>query len=74
MLVGNHILAGEAMIAGQSGAGSEAIEILRKLLAVPAGQAVSTGRLNLIRVWEPIRNDPAFQQLLAGKELIGPNR
>ena len=74
LLVGNHILAGEAMIAGQSGAGSEAIEILRKLLAVPAGQAVSLGRLRIDPVWDPIRNDPAFQQLLAGKELIGPNR
>ena len=37
LLVGNHILAGEAMIAGQSGADSEAVEILRNLLAVPAG-------------------------------------
>ncbi len=37
LLVGNHILAGEAMIAGQSGAGPEAVEILRNLLAVPAG-------------------------------------
>ena len=35
LLVGYHILAGEAMIAGQSGATSEAVEILRNLLAVP---------------------------------------
>jgi hypothetical protein len=25
-------------------------------------------------VWDPIRNDPGFQELLAGKELIGPNK
>jgi hypothetical protein len=25
-------------------------------------------------VWDPIRNDPGFQQLLAGKELVGPNK
>jgi hypothetical protein len=23
-------------------------------------------------VWDPIRNDPGFQQLLTGKEHIGP--
>jgi hypothetical protein len=26
------------------------------------------------RVSDPIRSDPGFQQLLAGKELIGPNK
>jgi hypothetical protein len=25
-------------------------------------------------VWDPIRNDPEFQQLLAGKEQIGPKK
>jgi len=74
LLVGYHILAGEAMIAGQSGAGSDAVEILRPLLAVPAGQAVSISRLRIDPVWDPIRNIPAFQQLLAGKELVGPKR
>jgi len=74
LLVGYHILAGEAMIAAQSGADSEAVGILRNLLAVPAGQTVSLGRLRIDPVWDPIRNVPAFQQLLAGKELIGPNR
>ena len=24
-------------------------------------------------VWDPIRNDPGFQQLLTVKELVGPN-
>ena len=74
LAVGYHILAGEAMISGQSGAGSEAVEILRKLLAVPAGQAASISRLRIDPVWDPIRNLPAFQQLLAGSELIGPKR
>ena len=74
LLVGYHILAGQAMIAGQSGAASEAVEILRSLLAVPAGQAVSISRLRIDPVWDPIRNVPTFQQLLAGKELIGPKR
>jgi TolB-like protein/Tfp pilus assembly protein PilF len=72
LLVGYHILAGEAMIASQAGATSDAVGILRGLLSVPAGQAVSIARLRIDPVWDPIRHDPGFQQLLAGKELIGP--
>ena len=34
--------------------------------------SVSIARLKLDPVWDPIRNDPEFQQLLAGKEQIGP--
>ena len=72
LLVGYHILAGEAMIASQTGASAEAVAILRKLLGVPAGQPVSIARLRIDPVWDPIRNDTGFQQLLAGTELIGP--
>ena len=72
LLVGYHILAGEAMIASQTGASAEAIAILRKLLGVPAGQPVSIARLRIDPIWDPIRNDTGFQQLLAGTELIGP--
>ena len=72
LLVGYHILAGEAMIASQTGATSDAVAILRGLLSVPAGQPASIARLRIDPVWDPIRNDTGFQQLLAGKELIGP--
>jgi hypothetical protein len=30
--------------------------------------------LTIDPVWDPMRYDPGFQQLLAGKEQIGPNK
>jgi serine/threonine-protein kinase len=57
--------------AGETGA---AIKILHRLLSIPAGMQVSIARLKIDPVWDPIRNDPGFQQLLAGKEQIGPNK
>jgi hypothetical protein len=30
--------------------------------------------LKIDPVWDPIRNDPEFHQLLAGKEQVGPNK
>jgi tetratricopeptide (TPR) repeat protein len=65
--VGNHILAGKAMIASQTGAASEAVAILRGLLSVPEGNAATIARLKLDPVWDPIRHDPGFQQLLAAR-------
>ena len=62
------------MIPGPERRNVRAVEIRENLLAVPAGEAASLGRLRIDPVWDPIRNVPAFQQLLAGKELIGPNR
>ena len=56
-----------------SGHTFEAIEHLRDLLASPVGQECCIQRLKIDPVWDPIRNDPGFQQLLAGKELVGPN-
>ena len=71
-LVGDHNLLGQATIASQTGAVAEAVAILRRLLSVPAGLAVSIARLKIDPVWDPIRNDPQFQQLLTTKEHIGP--
>jgi hypothetical protein len=48
--------------------------MLRRLFSIPAGDSASIQRLKIDPVWDPIRNDPGFQQLLAGKELIGPNK
>jgi TolB-like protein/class 3 adenylate cyclase len=72
LLTGNHILGGQAMIASQTGAAPAAVAILTRILAVPAGQAASIARLKIDPVWDPIRNDPEFQQLLMMNEHIGP--
>jgi hypothetical protein len=42
------------------------------LLSIPAGIAVSINRLKIDPVWDPIRHDSGFQELLAGKQEIGP--
>jgi TolB-like protein/Tfp pilus assembly protein PilF len=71
-LVGNILLAGLAEIKARTGATADAVAILRRLLSVPAGQSVSIARLKIDPVWDPIRNDPGFQQLLTVKEHVGP--
>jgi TolB-like protein len=71
-LLGNSNLAGLAEVEARTGAASDAIAILRRLLTVPAGETVSIARLKIDPVWDPIRNDPGFQQLLALKEHVGP--
>ncbi len=72
VLVGNFLLTGLAEIEARTGATAHAIAILRRQLSVPAGGSVSIGRLKIDPVWDPIRNDPGFQQLLAVKEHVGP--
>jgi TolB-like protein len=67
------VLAGLAEIQARAGEPDEAVKTLRRLLSIPAGVCVSLHRLKIDPVWDSIRNDPGFQQLLAGQELIGPN-
>ncbi len=56
----------------RTGATADAIAILRAQLSVPAGGSVSIAWLKIDPVWDPIRNDPGFQKLLALKEHFGP--
>jgi hypothetical protein len=49
----------------------EAVKTLRRLLSIPAGLTVSIQQLKTDPVWDPIRNDPGFLQLLTGKERSG---
>jgi serine/threonine-protein kinase len=72
VVVGNILLAGLAEMEARTGATSDAIAILRRLLSIPAGGSVSIARLKIDPVWDPIRNDPGFQQLLTIKEHVGP--
>jgi len=72
--LGSDNLASLAQIQGQTGAAAAAAQNLTKLLSMPAGDTTSIARLKIDPVWDPIRNDPGFQQLLTAKELVGPNQ
>jgi TolB-like protein/class 3 adenylate cyclase/Tfp pilus assembly protein PilF len=65
---------GLAEIEARTGETNEAVKSLRWLLSGHIGGFVSIKLLKIDPVWDPIRNDPGFQQLLAGKEQIGPNK
>jgi TolB-like protein/Tfp pilus assembly protein PilF len=73
-LAGPFVLAALAEVEARTGHTPEAIEHLRYLLGIPAGAQCCIQRLKIDPVWDPIRNDPGFQQLLTSKELIGPNK
>ena len=69
---GPSVLAGLAEIQARAGEPDEAVKTLRRLLSIPAGVCISLQRLKIDPVWDPIRKDPGFQQLLKGAELVGP--
>jgi len=71
-VVGPSNMTSFAEMQAQTGAVKEAVENLKKLLSIPAGETVSVARLKIDPVWDPIRNDPGFQQLLTTKQFIGP--
>jgi TolB-like protein/Tfp pilus assembly protein PilF len=71
---GTSALVNLAEVQARGGHDEEAITILKRLLSIPAGFDVSIVRLKIDPVWDPVRHDPGFQQLLAGKEQIGPNQ
>ncbi|MEY2548407.1 MAG: hypothetical protein QOD64_989 [Verrucomicrobiota bacterium] len=71
-LVGTANLVGLAEIEAQVNLGNDAIDILRRVLSVPGGETVSIARLRIDPIWDPIRNDRGFQQLLTMKEHVGP--
>jgi hypothetical protein len=73
-LLGAAILTGLAQIQARAGEPAAAVNTLQRLLAMPGGFCVSIAQLKIDPVWDPIRNDPGFEQLLAGKEQIGPNK
>jgi len=51
---------------------ADAVQTLRRLLSLPIGFYISIQQLKIDPVWDPIRNDPGFQQLLAGNEKVEP--
>ncbi|MEO5718952.1 MAG: tetratricopeptide repeat protein [Chthoniobacterales bacterium] len=72
--LGTDNLASLAEMQAQTGAFAEALQNLRRLLSIPAGDTISIARLKSDPVWDPIRNDPGFKELLTGKELVGPGK
>jgi serine/threonine-protein kinase len=66
------LLSALAEIQARAGQPAEAVKTLQRLLSLPAGFATSIQQLKIDPVWDPIRNDPGFQQLLTGKEQVGP--
>jgi serine/threonine-protein kinase len=73
-IAGSFVLAAVAELQARSGETAEAIKTLQTLLSIPAGDNASIQRLKIDPIWDPIRNDPGFQQLIAGKELVGPTK
>jgi len=71
-VLGSGNLAALAEMQSQTGDVKGAVENLKKLLSIAAGETVSVARLKIDPVWDPIRNDPGFQQLLTTKEHVGP--
>ena len=49
------------------GDADHAIPILKRLLQIPYGGAITPALLRLDPVWDPIRNDPRFQELVASR-------
>jgi len=58
-MAGIYALAGDA---------EHAIPILKRLLQIPYGYAITPAWLRLDPTWDQIRNDPRFQELAAEKK------
>jgi serine/threonine-protein kinase len=71
-LVGPIALVNLAEVECRAGDTAEAIAIVRRLLSIPSGAQLSIPLLRISPMWDPIRNDPAFPQLLTMKERVGP--
>ena len=72
-ILGPTYLAALAEIQARAAESDEAVKTLQRLLAMPIGYYISIQQLKIDPVWDPIRNDPGFQQLLVGKESVGAN-
>lgn len=71
-VLGTSSMAALAEIQARTGATRDAVSTIRRMLSIPAGEVISIARLKVDPVWDPIRNDPGFQELLTMKEHVGP--
>ena len=63
-VTGSGMLVWVAMLEVRVGEKDAAFDHLRQALRLPSGMAISSAMLKLDPVWDPIRNDPRFAQLL----------
>ncbi len=57
------------------GENGQAIDTLRQVIALPSGgSAISPALLKLDPVWDPLRNDPRFQKMIADGETASTSR
>ena len=57
-----------AQIYALLGDADHTIPILKRLLQIPSGAASTSAVLRIDPIWDPIRNDPRFQELAAEKK------
>ena len=57
-----------AQIYALLGNADEAIPIIKRLIHITAFTNISVGLMHIDPVWDPIRNDPRFQELAAEKK------
>ena len=50
------------------GNANEAIPILKRWIQVPSSTSITPALLRIDPAWDPIRNDPRFQKLIAEKK------
>jgi TolB-like protein/Tfp pilus assembly protein PilF len=57
-----------AEIYAMLGDADHAIPILQRLIKIPSFTAITPSMLRISTIWDPIRNDPRFQELVAEKK------
>ena len=57
-----------AQIYALLGNADEALPILKRCIEVPSATSISPALLRIDPIWDPIRNDPRFQELVSEKK------